>query len=364
MGHHVIQMQNNFMKYILSCFLCISIVGLHAQYDHEGVFPELDGDDLREALLEEYKPSVVLTYSQARDTFFRNIDAVDNVLECVYTGYKITLDPLLDPTIDAFSKGINTEHTYPRSKGAFENTNAYSDMHHLFPTREQVNSDRGSLPFSEITDAQTDKWYLEEDVTMSIPSQEIERYSELWEGESFEPREAHKGDVARSYFYFYTMYQNQADQAAPNFFSIQQETMCQWHYEDPVDEKEWNRNIKISAYQDGKKNPFILDCRLARLYCDEILGSCLTVSVHEPNPTDFSIHPNPAREILFVELSEDLYDQYQIITIDGKIVGTGSLDEESSQTTIDIQGLAGGFYTLRIFNSIEKYSTFKKFVKQ
>jgi hypothetical protein len=334
-----------------------------AQFDHEPVFGDLDGEALRDALVQNYKTTKVLDYDEARDTFFSKIDAVDNILECVYTGYKINLNPNLDPTIDAFSKGINTEHTYPRSKGAIEGTLAFSDMHHLFPTREGVNADRGSLPFQEVTDSQTDKWYFEDNVTTSIPSQGIDNYSELLTGDSFEPREKHKGDVARAYFYFYTMYKNQADQEAPNFFGLQQETMCQWHFEDPVDEKEWTRNEKIAAYQDGKKNPFILDCRLARLYCDQIEGSCLTVGTGDHEISTILSKPNPANEVLFLELEDGDAERYVVFSAEGMIVQRGWLDVNGNMASIAIQNLKNGFYILQVFNTKNQTRAVSKFVK-
>lgn len=351
------------MKNILIgiCFF-LSFTGF-AQFDHESVFPELEGEALRNALIENYKTSVVLTYSEARDTFFRNIDAVDNVLECVYTGYKISLDPNVDPTTDAFDKGINTEHTYPRSKGALENTNAYSDMHHLFPTRIGVNSDRGTLPFGEIIDSQTDKWYFEDNVVSQIPTQGIDNYSELLTNENFEPREKHKGDVARAYFYFYTMYKSQADQAAPNYFELQQETMCQWHFEDPVDEKEWQRNTKVAAYQEGKKNPFILDCRLARLYCEEIEGTCLTVGTSTAKvPTVFT-RPNPVTDRLFIDTENFNFDKYIIYSSEGKQVLKGWLDKNKASTSIEIIGLRNGFFFLQILDENDHILATTKFIK-
>ena len=351
------------MKNVLCCILILLTYTISAQYDHESVFSDLNDEALREALIANYKTSTVLTYSEARDTFFKNIDAVDNVLECVYTGFKITLDPNADPTTDAFSKGINTEHTYPRSKGATENTNAYSDMHHLFPTLESVNGDRGSLPFKEVEDSQTDKWYFEDMVSTSIPAQSIDSYSELLLEDSFEPRESHKGDVARAYFYFYTMYQNQADQAAPNFFALQQATMCQWHFEDPVDEKEWTRNNKISVYQDGKKNPFILDCKLARLYCDDIMGSCITVATKEiPTPT-LQVNPNPTNEVLYFDAGNSIVDRYLIFSGDGSEVKKGWLDKGGNDRVIFTGDLKNGFYIIRLYNEVGQVIGVAKFVK-
>ena len=351
------------MKNVVVCLFIFLMHSVSAQFDHESVFSDLNGDALRDALVDNYKTTNVLTYSEARDTFFKNIDAVDNVLECVYTGFKIILDPNLDPTTDAFSKGINTEHTYPRSKGALENTNAYSDMHHLFPTRERVNSDRGSLPFMEVTDSQTDKWYFEENIFTSIPSQGIDNYSELLTNDGFEPREKHKGDVARAYFYFYTMYQNQADQTAPNFFEIQQETLCQWHFEDPVDEKEWTRNNKIAPHQDGKKNPFILDCKLARLYCDDIIGSCLTVSTKNMTLASISLRPNPTNEVLYLDVKGHNATRYQIISSNGIVVKNGGFSNGLEATTLSTDDLKKGFYILRLFSTDGLLVGVSKFIK-
>jgi hypothetical protein len=351
------------MKNILVGLFIVFSVSASAQFDHESVFPDLDNEPLNNALVENYKTSTVLSYSQARDTFFKNIDAVDNVLECVYTGFKINLDPNADPTTDAFGKGINTEHTYPRSKGASENTNAYSDMHHLFPTREGVNSARGNLPFSDIVDSQTDKWYFEDNVITTIPSQAIDDYSELLNNENFEPREKHKGDVARAYFYFYTMYKNQADQEAPIFFESQRETMCKWHFDDPVDEKEWIRNNKIANYQEGKKNPFILDCRLARLYCDDIAEACLIVNTVDVNVSKVQISPNPASTTLIID-SEDLnFKQYGVFSNDGRMIKSGWIDDESTSVQIDIEELKSGFYILRLLDNTGHVTAVSKFVK-
>ena len=62
-------------------------------------------------------------------------------------------------------------------------------MHHLFPTRANVNSHRGSLPFQNIIDSQTDKWFLNANIVTSIPNNNIDGYSEILTGEGFEPRE-------------------------------------------------------------------------------------------------------------------------------------------------------------------------------
>jgi hypothetical protein len=272
---------------------------------HQPVFPGLDGESLLEALRGSYKPATVLDFADARDTLFGVIDRTGDSLECIYTAYSIYLDPNQDPTQSAFALGINTEHAWPRGYGA-DAGNARADMHHLYPSREDVNADRADFPFGEIPDAQTTRWYWLDQQMSSIPSGNIDAYSEWRSGMKFEPRESKKGDIARSMFYFYTIYRAEADEFGPGYFNLQRADLCTWHLADPVDETEWNRNALIAGYQDGKPNPFILDCTLAaRAYCPELAQeNCLTTGVQGIEPAGLSliISPNPTQggvKILF-----------------------------------------------------------------
>ena len=258
------------MKIYKSLILLLVLGSFNLQAQHEDVLPVFSGDELLGLLVENYKPGTVLSYGQARDTMFSKIDAVNDTLTCVYTGFPIYLDPTLDPTVAAYMdngpNGINTEHTYPRSKGA-ESGNAKSDMHHLFPTRIDVNAARANEPFAEIDDNLTTGWYYLNQLLNNIPGENIDLFSEFRPG-GFEPPESFKGDIARAMFYFYTMYKAQADAADNTYFSNQKYTLCQWHLLDPVDTKEWERTYKIADRQDDKPNPFVLDCTLAaRTYC-------------------------------------------------------------------------------------------------
>ncbi len=288
---------------LLLSMLCLPFIN-QAQI-HTPLFPNLEGDELLDAIQENYLTNTVLTYGMARDTMFSKIYNINNNLTCVYSGHQIFLDPTEDPTEAAFmggaNNGINTEHTYPRSKGA-ENGNALSDMHHLFPTRTPVNSARGSFPFADINDNSTDDWWRNNSSQSSIPSSNIiDEFSESRNG-SFEPREDHKGNVARAVFYFYTMYRNQANNADPSFFEIQRATLLRWHQEDPVDETEYDRTFQIADYQDDKPNPFILDTLLAyRIYCTNNLGVCdFAVPTSNIDLPGFSLgqsQPNPTTSV-------------------------------------------------------------------
>ncbi len=277
--------------------VCLSTNAAFGQADTV-LFPTLSGEALRAALVQHYKPTTVYEYGLARDTLFAKIDSYNDSLTCVYTGWTIWLDPAQDPTQAAYmgGAGINTEHTWPQSKGA--TGFAKSDMHHLFPTRVDANQLRGSLPFGEIPDHQTTAWLWQDQSLSQPPAQYIDECSE-WDGQRFEPREDHKGNVARAMFYFYTMYRDQAEAADPTFFAQQVEDLCYWHVLDPVDSVEYARTWAIAQRQDGKPNPFVLDCSLAeRLYCNDLLSNCEPLSTptgEAPSlPAHLDLWPNPA----------------------------------------------------------------------
>jgi hypothetical protein len=274
---------------------------LTAQYDHEQVLPGLTGGELLEQLEGNYKPDTVLDFGDAKDVLYGTIYFLDDSVRCVYSGHALYLDPGADPSqylyLDGSNDGINLEHTYPQSKGAGSG-NARSDLYNLYPTRLQVNADRGNLAFGEIPDQATDFWYYKTIKQTQVPSTNIQAYSEATEA-LFEPREDHKGNVARSVFYFVTMYGAEVDAADPAFFESMRQDLCDWHYADPVDSLEWVRNIQIAGYQSGRPNPFILDCSLAgRTYCDYIDEGCTAVGadhavLNDGQTEGMTIYPNP-----------------------------------------------------------------------
>jgi hypothetical protein len=208
-------------KLVYFLFLLLLAQFLKAQCDE--IFSELTGEGLRNSIVESYKTNTVLSYDKARDTLFSKIYNHDDSLTCVYTGYTVYMDPNEDPTTYVYNNyNFQTEHTWPQSKGAVDQ--AESDMHHLYPVWGSVNASRGNLPFEELYELNTDKWWGVNTSYTEEPTDIVDQCSKKGE-DSFEPREDHKGNVARAMFYFYTMYQTEADLEDPEFFNIQHEDL-------------------------------------------------------------------------------------------------------------------------------------------
>ena len=183
--------------------------------------PGLTRVNLFDYLNTNYKTSTTLGYNQARDVMYSTIDLEDdNTLKGIYTNYTITIDPNQDPRPQTNAQNMNCEHSWPQSMGAGSEPQK-SDLHHLYPCRGNVNSSRGNKPYAEIDDNNTDKWWRFDYYETSIPSQYIDEFSEVDnDNGKFEPREVVKGNIARGMFYFFTIYNEEADH---NFFEEQKD---------------------------------------------------------------------------------------------------------------------------------------------
>ncbi|MFK7925718.1 MAG: endonuclease [Bacteroidia bacterium] len=180
---------------------------------------------------------VQLSYNAGRDEMYMIIDnqqvngqgASVNTLEGVYTGQVITG---FSNRTAAQNMGFNTEHVFPQG---FFNSNLpmRSDIHHLFPTNSNANSERGNLPFGLV----------------SNPSWQ-QGGSKKGNGK-FEPRDEHKGEIARAMMYFVLRYQDYS-----NHFSSQTAILKQWNVDFPPDDVGRRRNDDVEAAQ-GNRNPFV-----------------------------------------------------------------------------------------------------------
>jgi len=157
----------------------------------------------------------------------------------------------------------NREHSFPRSwfGGAIEPMN--SDVHFIFATDGQVNSHRSSYPYGEVGT---------NEIVSNNGSRRGTAQSGLgYSGTVFEPIDEFKGDLARAAFYVATRYENiiagweantQFSDAVLNgtntlvFETWYINLLKQWHQQDPVSQKERDRNDAANIYQ-GNRNPFV-----------------------------------------------------------------------------------------------------------
>jgi endonuclease I len=254
-----------YSKILMVCNLLWLSAITSAIAQQQVIFPGVTGNALIDSLRKHYKPKTVLNYNTARDSMFMSIDYTNGGVFCFYTGDSVTVSKT-NARVLAQNRLFNTEHIYPQSKYNGQG-NPYSDLHHLRPVRGDVNAARSNYRYQFIPNNQVTHFWKDKIKTPTLPSGNIGEWSKSKEGTTFdnsffETRDVVKGDVARSMFYFYTMYETEALATDRDFFATQMQTLLAYHRMDPSNLAEVTRTNKIASMQSGKANPFILDSTL------------------------------------------------------------------------------------------------------
>lgn len=149
----------------------------------------------------------------------------------------------------------NREHSVPKSWFS-ERSPMKSDVWHVYPTDGKINGMRSNNPFGEVgSGASSSKNGFSKWGKCVTPG---------YSGTVFEPNDEYKGDFARTYFYFATRYQSQINNwggifisSYPHIVGWQLNMLLRWHEQDPVSQKELDRNEAVYESRQGNRNPFI-----------------------------------------------------------------------------------------------------------
>ncbi len=234
----------------------------------------------------------------------------------------------------------NREHTYPRSRGGFNNIDAddfadginvftvtrpdslrhaNSDAHGLRATDGPENSSRGNQDYGE---------YAGPSGTQGS-----------WQG-----------DVARSIF-FLTVRYNGLDvvNGDPDNSTVGQlgdlAILLDWHRNDPPDDFEMNRNNVIYNWQ-FNRNPFIDQPDLAEYIWGNNIGEVWsnTLSIDENEVSEFLLYPNPANDYIMVS-AKGKQGKLEIYDTLGNMLVAQSFNE----TTKVNLNISSGFYLARFY---------------
>ncbi len=177
-----------------------------------------------------------------------------NAVECQYSGFNATYPSTFQFTETDFSR----EHCFPQSwmptyfNTGFDDSFEVSDLHNLLPVRQtSVNAVRSNYPYGDVatvTSSFLDATYGDNAIGQTV----------------YEPRDASKGDAARSVMYQSVKYNTaQNDFSLPeqiNQFTIQygqnEYVLKQWHFNDLPDNTEIARNEYVRTKQNNR-NAFI-----------------------------------------------------------------------------------------------------------
>lgn len=248
----------------------------------------------------------------------------------------------------------NREHVWPKSlsNGTYQDSKAGADVHHIRPTIEKINSDRGNKLFTDF----------------SLINQKGEEYKyngqlAAYKTNSYwEPLDNVKGDTARIVMYMY-MHYNNTDIKANNGYSMAGDmqitnivygggseqkawnVLLYWNKLDPVDDYEANRN-NVCASITGTRNPFIDYPEFAdaiwdngtAVNPDDNLGGGTTPDPEEPSTPVVPDTPSVGEgDATLVENASDLKVNDQIIiTAKNSSYALGTTQNKSNRAAVSI----------------------------
>lgn len=253
----------------------------------------------------------------------------------------------------------NREHLIPQSY--FDNyaiDPMKNDAFHVIPSDGYVNGQRNNLPFGRVNSAT----YTSTNGSKK-GSNLNSGYSAGYSGTVFEPIDEFKGDIARSFFYFATRYEN----IMSNFYNTANGSTTEakvmfdgsnnkvfsdtflnilitWHLNDPVSAKEIAINNRVYQHQ-GNRNPYIDH---PEYVCQIWSTPCAALSNQNfASLETISVYPNPSNENKITIETDIELDEIQLINLNGQLI-QWIKKPEFSNNTYTLENLPQGFYLLRL----------------
>lgn len=157
--------------------------------------------------------------------------------------------------------GMNIEHSVANSWWGGTKNDAYKDLFHLNPSDSEANNRKQNYPLGIVVTATYDNGVT----TVGHPvTGECGGAKNV-----YEPADCYKGDFARTFFYMFTIYDDiswsttMSDRnymfdgsAYPSLRPWAYQMLLEWAKNDPVDQKEIDRNEAIYGIQHNR-NPYI-----------------------------------------------------------------------------------------------------------
>ena len=233
------------------------------------------GDELKTALHNIITGHSTINYSQIWNAFWSTDNKGNGVVWDMYSDIPNGTPPY------TFSIGqnqcgeyvqegdcYNREHSWPQSWfGGDDQATPSRDLHHVFPTDGFVNAQRSNYPFGEVN---TVSWTSQNGSKLGTCKSSLG-----YVGIVFEPIDEYKGDFARAMMYMSVRYYTEDDNWGTSGMTNKSEILpwaiqmlLDWSDNDPVSQKEIDRNNVIYSDYQHNRNPFIDHPEYARMIWD------------------------------------------------------------------------------------------------
>ena len=274
----------------------------------------LTGDQLKVALHNIIKGHTSISYAQLWNAFWSTDNKGNGIVWDMYSDNPNGNPPYVyylgqDQCGNYSGEGdcYNREHSWPSSWFSDQNT-PRTDLHHIFPTDGYVNNRRGNYAFGEVGSA---SWTSRNGSKLGACK------TPGFSGTVFEPIDDYKGDFARAIMYMSVRYYSEdaswgnsdmTERANIKQWAI--DMLLRWNEQDPVSDKEKERNEAIYNDYQHNRNPFVDHPEYARMIWDP------SWNVVEETSSAVYLFPNPIESGKTLHVSGNCVDFDAIIICD------------------------------------------------
>lgn len=250
----------------------------------ENYYADVDGkkgmDNIINTLHSIISNHTVLNYNSL-ESYYERTDFYSDTLWDMYSTCRYTMsdaNKAQDEVCDAWNK----EHLVCQSW--FSGSGMKSDLFNVYPTDARVNGMRSNYPYGEVNGAYgTGISNNNGHALGKVGANTFSGYT----GKVFEPHDDYKGDFARSFMYMAVCYRNGSLNASDgsamytstptNLTTYAKNLLMKWHRQDPVSEKEIDRNQAVYVEQNNR-NPFIDYPELAEYIWGDLVGQTINLA--------------------------------------------------------------------------------------
>ena len=348
------------MKKFFVLFLSVSfalLVSAQAPSNYYNSANGLTGNQLKVALHNIVKGHTSISYGDILNAFWSTDNKGNGVVWDMYSDIPGGTPPYIyylgqDNCGQYDSEGdcYNREHSWPQSW--FNNdATARTDLHHIFPTDGFVNGKRGNNAFGEVRSAT----WISRNGSKLGPCK-----TSGFTGTVFEPIDEYKGDLARALMYMSVRYYSEDGSWSTSDMTNKSEIkpwaiqlLLRWNDQDPVSQKEINRNNVIYRDYQHNRNPFVDHPEYARMIWDP------TWNVVAEEAKAVYLFPNPIEtgQTLHLSGNSSNFDAVVVCDLSGRTLLKATGDAVGEFSVVLPAGFAKGCYIVKLLrnNAVVKY---------
>lgn len=216
------------------------------------------GAELKTAVYNIIKKANVLSYGSGNNSTWTGFWDTDRTSDGYFIDrYSAQSKWVKSTSKGAAGKGMNIEHSFPKSYWGGSKRQAYEDLYNLMPCESNINTTKSNYPMGEVVSGDKGNGWTKVGVGN--------------DGKTYwEPADPWKGDFARGYMYMATTYQDYTWTSTtpgspfqiletgtyPTLKPSAYKLYIKWAKADKPDEIEIKRNEAVSKIQ-GNRNPYV-----------------------------------------------------------------------------------------------------------